>query len=921
MQLIRAFFSLLFLILLSSNISYSQEMNLKGHVFDSTGTKPVVGAVALAVRVSDSLMLAYERTDKNGDFELSGFPADTFTVIISAPGYDDKFYYIFGNENNFEIDITKITMPTESLNMDEIVIYANKNPIFYNGDTLVYVADSFSVAEGAVVEDLLKRLPGLEIDKDGKIKSQGKAIDKVLVDGDEFFGTDPTVATKNLGAKGVETVQVYEKTQENAADGQETIQILDLRLKEDAKKGYFGRISGASDFTQFYEGELLLNHFNKSQKISVFVLGANTPKSNFGFGDRNKFGLENEGSTRMFNDEGDYVYSENGSNPGIPTTLKAGIYYADKIGKKKQTEMGFNYSYYNTKNNALSQSRSQFFVQDSSFYTDDSTRNISADISHSVNFRFESQIDSLTRIEIRPSFSMTTGEQDIKDYTTFLTSENSLSRSNVIGKQNKAVSNSLNNRIEFTRDFMKKRRRFALNYDLSLEDNRSDGTLNTTNSFYDSTQTVASFDQEKINYQNGISHSIRGSYFEPIGKKYKVQTEYSFERGNTNQNKETRDFNPVTGLFDQINTIFSNNFENLRTQHKAGLQLWYESKKYTIVGGARVRNIDIENRNRVTDTMILQNFTNILPVFRFTYNPSRSTRLRVNYNTNSRQPSISDLQPVQDNNNPNRLKTGNANLRPDYSHNLSVNFNTWNALSGRYIYLGGNGYYATNPFGDSTSINSFGQQIVKKVNVKNAGSSSIWMGAGIPLKNRKYSIRPNISASISQNISYLNDEKNTATNSYFGPSLEFQYQSDSLEFSVRSSLTYNSPKNSLSNFNTQPFTTQEYFAGFTWRLKRGFKLESNVNYTLNGQRAVGYNINFIILNAAVSKTFLKTRNLELMFLANDILNQNINASRNVSQNVVTDNFTTIISRYFLVKLTYRFNNNKTTEEDGKGGWH
>lgn len=922
MSSLRTVFTFLLFTIFFGQFSFGQEMHVTGNVYDSTGTRPLPGAVAMAVRVRDSVMLAFDRSDATGAFELKGFPADTFTLFVSHPSYDDKLYYIFGHENNAEINIDKIAMPTPSLDLEEIVIYANKNPIFYNGDTLVYVADSFQIAEGAVVEDLLKKLPGLEIDKDGKIKSQGKEIDQVLVDGDEFFGTDPTVATKNLGATGVETVQVYEKKQENAADGEETIQVLDLRLKEDAKKGYFGRVSAASDFQQFYEAELLLNHFNKSQKISVFVLGANTPKSNFGFGDRNKFGLENEGGTRMFSEEGDFIYYENNSsNAGIPQTLKAGIYYSDKFGKKKQTELGFNYSYYNTRNNALSKSTSQFFVQDSSFRTDDSTRSISADVSHNVNFRIISDIDSLTHIEFRPSFRMNTGEQDNKDYTSWLDAENVFSRSNVVANANKATSNSFSNKLVFNRKFMKKRRAFSLNYDLGLEDNRSDGSLNTTNIYADTSQTVQSFDQGKINYQNGNSHSIRASYYEPIGKKFKIQTEYSYDRGNTNQNKETRDFNPLTGKFDLVNTNFSNNFENLRVQHKAGLQLWYESKKYTIVGGARIRNIDIVNRNKVTENLILQNFTNILPVFRFTYNPTRSTRFNLNYSTNSRQPSINDLQPVQDNTNPNRLRTGNANLQPDYSHSLNLNFNTWNALSGRYIYIGGNGYYVTNPFGDSTTINSFGQQIIKKVNVRNSGSAGFWMGAGLPLKNRKYTFRPNISGNMNQSISYLNGEKNTATNLYFGPSLDFDYQSDSLEIEFSASFDYNSPTNSLSNFNTSPYTSQDYYAGFTWRLKHGFKVESNINYTVNGQRAAGYDINYFIWNAAVSKTFLKTRNLELMFLANDILNQNIDASRYVSQNVISDNFTKIISRYFLMKLTYRFNSNKTTEEDGQGGWH
>jgi outer membrane receptor protein involved in Fe transport len=910
-----------FITLFITSLTFAQDMKVEGTVYDTTGTKPLKNAVAVAIRVKDSLMLGFARTDSEGKFQIKEFPLDTFSLIISHPSFDDKTYYVFGHENNYEILIPKITMPSKAQELEEVIIYANKNPIFYNGDTLVYVADSFQVAEHAVVEDLLKKLPGLEIDKDGKIKSQGKEIDQVLVDGDEFFGSDPTIATKNLGAKGVETVQVYEKKQENAADGEETLQVLDLRLKDEAKKGYFGRVSGATDFAQFYEGELLLNNFNKTQKISVFVLAANTPKSEFGFGDINKFGLDNEGGRTVFSDDGDITYYNNGSQVGIPQTLKAGIYFSDKFGKKKGTEIGFNYSYYNSKNNALSQSRSQYFIQDSTYFSDDSTRYISENESHNFNLRFKSKLDSLTTLEIRPSLRINQGIQNNLDYSTWRDADNLFSRSNNVTNTNDAKEISFDNQLRFNRNFMKPRRQLSINYDIEMSDNKANGLLNSTNVFSDTSVTTIGFDQEKINNKSSIDNSVRMSYFEPIGKKFKIQAEYTFDLGNSDQIKETRDFNAATGQYDLVNNTFSNTFDNVRTQHRAGAQLWYETKKITMHGGLRIRNINIDNTNRVTDTLIHQNFTNYLPIFNLRFNPTRSTRFSFSYNTNSRQPSISDLVPVPDNTNPNRIRTGNPNLRPDYSHQANLNFNTWNALSGRYIYAGAWGNVTQNAFGDSTIINAIGQQISQRVNVKNASNVSFWMGAGIPLFSRKIIIQPNISGGVSEYTSYLNSQENIATNLRFGPSLEVRYETDSLELEVSYSIDYNQPKNTLSTFNTVAYTTQDYFFGATWRLKYGFKIQANTNYTINGQRAVGYNLNYFIVNAALSKTFLKTRNLELSLLANDILNQNISNSRDVNQNVVTDNNTKIISRYFLLKLTYRFNNNKTTEEDGHGRWH
>jgi hypothetical protein len=905
--------------LLFFSTAFSQTpMRVRGTVYDTTGTKPLRNAVATAVRIKDSLLLGFTRTDARGNFDLKGFDVDTFSLIISHPQFDDKTYYMFGYSGNADITIPTISMPSKAQELDEVIIYAYKEPIYYKGDTLVYIADSFKVAENAVVEDLLKKLPGIEIDKDGKLKSQGKEIGQVLVDGDEFFGSDPTIATKNLGASGVETVQVYEKKQANGADGEEIIQVLDLRLKDDAKRGYFGRISGGSDFQQFYETELLVNKFDRTQKISVFVLAANTPKSDFGFGDRSKFGLENEGSTNRFDDDGIFVDVNNNKNQGIPKTLKAGIYFSDKYGKKKNHTLGFNYSYYNTNLTSIAQSRSQYFVQDSTFFSDDSTRNISFDESNRINLRYEGKLDSLTTLELRPSITLSGAKQNNTDYSSFRDANGIEKRNNAVSNINNNNSTSLNNDLRFQRKFMKKRRELDLRYILNVTENIAEGTLISKNVFssFDTT-----FQQLKMSNRGVNNHNAFLTFYEPIGEKYKIQADYMYEYGFNNQDRQTKDFyNPITRNYDSINALFTNNFDNLRQSNRIGLLFWRETRKHSLNAGVRVRNVTIDNTNLFTNNVISQNVTNFLPTLTYRYSPNQSKRFVLRYRTNSTLPSVNDLQPVLDNSNPNRIQRGNPNLLPNYEHNFDLNFSTYNALKGRYIYAGINGRITQNAFGDSTTINpaQFGIRSIQTVNVDGNYYISGYAGAGIPMFNRVFTIRPNFNYLRSQNTSYINGEENIGLISNISANMDYVFTLDSLEITLRNSFNLSSPKNSLKTFNTQPFTTQSYFLGFTWRLPKGFKIETNGNYTLNGQRSNGYNINYFLLNASISKYFLKTQNLELSALMNDILNQNISANRYVSQNVVTDNFTKIISRYFLVKMTYRFNNRKAKEEDAKG---
>lgn len=911
-------YTTILLTLLLSVVSYAQEMKISGTVQDTSGTTPLPNALAMAVRVKDSLLLGFARTDSKGYFELKGIQMDTFSLVIAHPNYDDKTYFIFGKLDNLEINIPSIRMPDKSQLIDEVVIYAYKDPIYYKGDTLVYIADSFKVGENAVVEDLLKKLPGIEVDKDGKIKSQGQEITKVLVDGDEFFGSDPTIATKNLGASGVESVQIYEKENDDGTFGSdEKIQVLDLKLKEDAKKGYFGRISAASDFgltegsPPFYEGELLLNRFSGSQKLSVFALGSNTPRSNFGWGDINKFGLENEESGGN-----PWMGGNTNNTSGIPQTLRAGIYYSDKFGKKKNGKIGFNYSYYNTRLEANSASRTQFFLTDTTYFTDDSTNNYTRNESHRINITFETKIDSLTKIWLRPSMSYDLASSDKTDITDFIGEDAMATLGTFVQNTNKSEGMDLDATFGIERKFMKPKRELNFDYYINKIDNKTNGNLLSRSTFYNAPIFNDTVDQSKDNFNDEFTQNAYIDYTEPIGKFFKITTGYNFSISELNQDKSTYDF--VDGSYSSFRSDLSNIFETNRLEHRAGVKLTFEKAKHSAYIRMDVRNVDIVNDNLVTGTRVDQNISNFLPSAEYEFKPSMSKRFTARYSTSSDQPSIRDLQPVPDNSNPNRIQVGNPNLKPNYVHNLQLNFNTWEALSGRYLWSGFWGSLTDNAFTDSTVYDSFGRINSQTVNVDGNFFGTVYAGGGIPLFNRVLTIQPMGNATLNRYTNYVNAEKNVTDNLSIGGGVEFRFQWDSLEFSIGNRYDYVNPRSSLSTVSNTPYSTQNYNARFMWRLPLGFKVETDVDYNINGQRADGFNISYLIWNAELSKSFLKTENLVLSVIGKDMLDQNVNAQRNVSSNMVTDNRTKIISRYFLMKLTLRFNNNKTKETDNNG---
>jgi hypothetical protein len=891
----------------------AQEMKISGTVYDSSGVKPLKDAVIMAVRVKDSLLLNFTRSKENGSFNLTGFEPDTLSLIISHPNFDDRIFYIFGNKSNFEIDIPTARLNIKSKELAAITIYANKNPIYYKGDTLVYVADSFKVGENAVVEDLLKKLPGLKVDKNGKITSQGKEISKVLVDGDEFFGTDPTMATKNLAANGVESVQVYEKKNDNAKEGEdETIKVLDLKLKEEAKKGYFGKVSGASDFglfeeKPFYEGELLLNKFNKTQKISVFALGSNTPKSNLGFGDMAKFGLNDE-----LENSGMSMWDQNSRNTaGIPQTFKAGVYFNDKIGKRG--EINVNYTYYNQQLTAKSNSKTQFFLTDSTYSSMDSIQNSSRSEAHKINLAYNLKIDSLTTLEIKPAISYNLGYSDNRSNNSFIGETGILSLNTLVQNENDSKGLTSNSKITLNRKFKKPRRELELKYILETETNETTGKLSNRSTYVSSIDSIA---QKKINNNSKYDHFSTVSYFEPLTKKIKLKFEYTYELGKTTQDKQTRDF--YTGI---VNTNFSNNFENTRIQNKVALEFIYDSRKHNFGVGLGARNITIENTNLLSTLTINQNINNLLPRAWYSYKPSQTGRLGINYYTSSAQPSINELQPIQDNTNPNRIQIGNADLKPNYTHSIRMNFNNWNAVSGRYIWSGLNATYINSAFANSSVFNNFGQTVSQTVNVDGNFYTNLFAGAGFPFFNRKLEIAPNINASYNRYTNYINNVENITQNTSIGGGLTIEFKpSDSLSISISPNFGYTSPKSSLNSVSNKPFSTNEYTASIEWTIPFNFKIKSDATYLMNNNLAAGYNVNIFIWNAEISRSFTKTRNLILSVQGNDILNQNKSIQREVDGNRITDNFTKLISRYFLLKVTYKFNNNKTKEDDFQG-WH
>ncbi|MBA3648009.1 MAG: TonB-dependent receptor [Chitinophagales bacterium] len=889
---------------------FSQTMEIKGIVQDSSN-RPLPYAVVMAIRLSDSLLMSFTRTDNNGFFNLNDIAIDTCEITVSHQGFGDKTFYVFGSKENSVFDFGKFSLPPKSITLKEVVIYAFKDPVYYKGDTLVYTADSFKVKPNATVEDLLKKLPGIKVDAAGKITSNGTQIDQVLVDGDEFFGSDQTIATRNLNAENVQSVQLYDKKNENAGAGEnsEPLKIMDLKLKEDSKKGYFGKASAASDLTKFYEGELLANKFKGRQKVSAFALFSNTPNSSIGWGDAFKYGLTGDMNT-WTGDNGETYYWQNNGSSGIPKALKTGLFYSGKLGKK--TKLTANYTYKSLQVQNETATTSQYFLTDTTYKTNNLTQSFQKSEPQSLNLTIIESLDSVTDLELQTKLSYSPVSAKNKSFTEFFTESDMLTRSTSVESSNKTDAVNLSENLKFTRRFKKQDRLLVLNYSYTLSNNKSEGFLKSFNNYY-YTAASDSINQKRTNSGKTQVHYFSTVYTESLKKKIKLEFSYDFNYSFSSQDIHTLDF--INGEYNAENFLLTNNFTNKRYINRAGIKFIYESKKQRLNLGARLRNVELISDDLVRQNQIKQSVNNILPYGSYTYNFSNNRRLNFQYNTNSVQPAINQLQPVPDNSDPDYINIGNPDLLPTYSQQIKASYTSYKPISGSYTQ--GNLEFKTihNDISNSVHYDSIGRTITQPINVNGNYYINGWINMDIPLFSDVVKIGPDVNFDLSKETNFINGKKNITKNTSASAGLDLSFHKEKVDISMDANFDYTVPSSSLNRESNLPYSSQNLSASLYFELPYKLKIESNADYTINNRRTQGYNINYFIWNVSLSETFFKKENLIVSMSVNDLLNQNIDTRRTIQDNVIIDTKSNVVGRYYLLKVLYKFTSNKTKEDD------
>jgi 5-hydroxyisourate hydrolase-like protein (transthyretin family) len=893
---------------------------IKGVAFDTVAKQPVGSATITLIQKKDSSLITFTMTDNNGRFELNGIQNGEYRLLITHVNYHASNQIVKIDGYHKSIDLGSIIMNDRTKVLSEVTVRSEAPPVTLVGDTIQYNAGSFKTQPNASVEDLLKKLPGVKVEKDGTVKAQGEKVQKVLVDGKEFFGNDPKIATKNLPADAIDKVQVYDKLSDQAQltgfDDGNSEKTINLKLKKDKKKGVFGKINAGAGTDERYQGKFNVNSFKGAKQMSVIGMGNNTNAEGFSFMDVLNFTgplnqLKNGGNINLTINENDPLAGLlGGNNTGINTTFGGGVNYNNIIGTKTDFQSNYFYSRYNPNriSNVLRQYFSPANLYKQNSYTDNLNNN------HRLNFNADYQIDSFTSLKITPSFSyQKTKNKTLSDYTTWSDQGAVINDGNSNNLTNTEGYN-LNSAILFRKKFHKKGRTFSLNLLTNLNNSEGDGSLKSITSFFDPNGSMRSLDS--INQINNTANDLKGYnakavYTEPVFKKSVL--EFSVGKSNTisTSSKTTYDYNQGNGKYDLINPFLTNDYRNTYSYTNTGFRFRKQTKAYNYSAGFSWQQADLEGKviGAIKDSIIDKRFSNLLPTARFQYYFSKFKNILFNYSTSTNQPNITQLQPVPDNSNPLYIKLGNPNLKQEFMSILRVNASFVNPYKNRNFFVFLTAQQTNNKIVNYDKINALGVDSVRPVNVNGVYNVNGTVSWGFPVRFIKGSF------DLSSNIAYdkgkqlLGDtmnriQINKINTITLGPQVRLGMSpTDKLNLSLTGGINYSKSGYSIESARNSEYINQEYSAEIDWQLLKSFFFSSDLNYSIYNYMS-GFNTKVPLWNASLSKQMLPFNRGELKFSVNDILNKNVRINHNANQNYIEDSRVNGLRRFFLLTFTY-----------------
>ncbi|HEX5152769.1 MAG TPA: outer membrane beta-barrel family protein [Parafilimonas sp.] len=917
-------------LLLVAAMSFGQrelQGSIKGTLRDSTEHQ-VLKQATISVLRKDTSIISQALSGNDGIFIVNNIPAGNFILKISYSSYETRFSNFTIDSNNTALNAGIIYMQPQAHELAEVVVQTP--PIIIKKDTFEFTAGAFATKPNATAEDLLQKLPGVEVDKQGNIKAQGESVQRVLVNGKRFFGDDPRTATQNLPSDVIDKIQVFDDQSDQSAftgfDDGNRVKTINIITKKNT--GSFGKfVAGAGD-KGLYNIAANYSMFRDNRQISLIGQLNNTNKQNFTpqdiFGSSGGGGGRSGGSGGSGNRSGGGNFrggggaqmqqlqslNANSNNAGIVTTSAAGINYRDAWGKN--TNVYGSYFYNNLLTEKDQKTQTENFVQnDSSIFNNQEQSSSRRNVNQRANLNMETRFDSLNSLIIRPnvSYQQTTNNSA----TTTSTTKGKSVLLNTADAKADSYNEGYNGNIDmlFRHRFRKKGRTFSLGLTGSGNSNNGDGNnLSVTNYYDKNVDSVYNINQHYTSSSKGRGISTTASYTEPVGKRSQIELNYNYSYNKNTSNKTTYNFDSATQKFSAIDSLLTNDYENTYSSNRVTLNYRFQTDKMNFSIGNGLQFGDLTSINNSKNSEIIQHYTNTYPTANFNYRFSRTSNLRFNYSGRTNQPGVNQLQPVIDNSDPLNVQVGNPNLKQSFTHSFRGLYNSFDNIHFRNIFATVNASFINNNIVTAVrSDTTTGADTMTYVNLNGAYNISAFFNYGFQLKKPKSNLNFTTNFTDSRSVSLINREKNFTTNYTIGETIKFTTNlKKNLDMNFSARPTYNIVRYSLQSSQNDNYFSQNLSVGATYYTASGWLLESDFNYTAYEGRADGYNTAVPLWNAALAKQFFKNKAGELRFSVYDLLNQNVSIVRTVGDTYIQDVQTKVLTRYFMLTFTYNLRN-------------
>ncbi|MCF8285602.1 MAG: TonB-dependent receptor family protein [Chitinophagaceae bacterium] len=908
-------------LLLMSYVGFAQNLTIQGSLKDSIANRALNSATVSLVYAKDSSLVSFSRTNEAGVFNFKNVAPGNYLISVSYVGYIPKWVPVLtGTEKTVEMGLIYMN---DVNSMSTVTVTARRPPVVINGDSVEFNSENFKTAPNAVVEDLLKKMPGMEVDKAGGITVNGKKVTKVFVNGKEFFTGDPVMATKNLPADAVDKIQVYDRKSDQAMftgidDGSEETAI-NLKLKKDRNKSTFGKLNGGAGTPSVFDAQGNINVINNDEQFSAIGGANNTNRQNFS--NRNIVNFSGGGGGRPGAGGGVTINFSGGSGEtdanaqGIAETYSIGGNYSNLFNSKK-TEFNANLSVSDVERNNNSSSFTQNLTPGNAFNRISNSNSIAGNRQQNFGSTIDHKVSDNFSFRFTPSLGLQQTTNYSEDSTqTYLTNGNLLNSNTTIASSASDAVNAASTLL-LRKKFAKKGRTLSSTITQSFNRSNSTGNQFTEQLTYLNNKLAndSILDQQNTRKGENSSYSANLIYTEPLGKKSLLEFNTYLSKSIGSSSRRIFDRNEATDTYDLLNTRLTNEFNSEYTYSGGGMSYRSNQKKYNFSTGVSLQKAVLDGENISAKTRLSQSFQDILPNATFRYNFSQTKNFNLDYRTSTNQPSITQLQPVLDQSNINRQSIGNPDLKRSYVHNLNIRFFSSKILAGKSFFSTLNASTTNNSIVNYDSVLPNRTILTRPVNVNGAYRINGSMNYGFGIKKLKSRLSFGLNAGLNNNISYANGLLNTIVTKSTGPSMSYSYiVDDVIDINLTARYSFSQTSNEVNPTLNTNFLTKVFGADMTNYLPFNIVLNQSFNYAINTGRAEGFNTAIPIWNASFSKFFLKNKRAEIKMSAFDLLNKNIGISRNVSQNQIVDRSYNVISQYFMLTFTY------SLQKSGLGG--